>query len=140
MQDDLLRFFVETLKALGSGPEMRMFTTLLGALNTFLLRYGLDVTSRLTQLHKDISLVVTQAWRSNSRDPKLKASASLLASSPPTPLSPYLRLRSMPRHFNQHWIDLSHLLQVPLGGGGDVCMWLRRTLVMTLSPSHESSR
>ena len=42
-----------------------------------LLRYGLDVTSRLRELHQGITPYFRQAWRSASKDAKMKVAEAL---------------------------------------------------------------
>jgi hypothetical protein len=71
------RFFRSTISKLNPEPEIRLGATLMLALNTFLLRYGLDVTSRLRELHQGITPYFRQAWRSASKDAKMKVAEAL---------------------------------------------------------------
>jgi hypothetical protein len=69
------RCFRGTLSQLNAEAEVRLGATLTLALNTFLLRYGLDVTSRLRALHHGITPFFRQAWRSSGKDAKMKVCA-----------------------------------------------------------------
>jgi hypothetical protein len=69
------RFFRGTLSQLNAEAEVRLGATLTLALNTFLLRYGLDLTSRLRTLHHGITPYFRQAWRSSGKDIKMKVPA-----------------------------------------------------------------
>lgn len=68
-------FFRGTLSQINAEAEVRLGATLTLALNTFLLRYGLDVTSRLRTLHHGITPYFRQAWRSSGKDAKIKVRA-----------------------------------------------------------------